>query len=87
MKRFSAFEDAALLRRIERLERAENDLQQRALARIAQVDAERRWLMSDPQYRHLSSTLVKVRDDLRETHEELVRRKASAIDSRLAAAT
>ena len=87
MNRFSAFEDAALLRRIERLERAEHDLQQRTIARIAQVDAEGCWLMSDSQHRHLASMLKKVRDDLRETNEELVRRKGSAIESRLAAAT
>ena len=87
MNRFSAFEDAALLRRIERLERAEQDLQQRTMARIAQVDAQSRWLTSDSHYRHLSATLRKVRDDLRETNQELVRRKASAIESRVLAAT
>jgi hypothetical protein len=78
MKRFSAFEDAALLHRVERLERAEQDLQQRTTARILQVDAEGRWLRSDPQYQRLSSVLKKVREDLRETEKEILRRNASA---------
>jgi uncharacterized membrane protein YfbV (UPF0208 family) len=78
MNRFSAFEDAALLHRIERLERAEQDLQQRTMARISQVEAEGRWLRSDPQYQRLSSVLKKVREDLRDTEKEILRRNLSA---------
>ena len=74
MNRFSAFEDAALQRRIERLERTEHDLQQKVMTRILKVEAEGRWLRSDPQYQHLSSVLKKVREDLRDTEDELVRR-------------
>jgi hypothetical protein len=78
MNRFSAFEDTALLHRIERLERAEQDLQQRTMARVAQVEAEGRWLRSDPQYQRLSSVLKKVREDLRDTEKEISRRNLSA---------
>lgn len=78
MNRFSAFEDAALLHRIERLERAEQDLQQRTMARVSQVEAEGRWLRSDPQYQRLSSVLKKVREDLRDTEKEILRRNVSA---------
>jgi hypothetical protein len=78
MNRFSAFEDAALLHRRERLERAEHDLQQRTAARVLQVEAEGRWLRSDPQYQRLSSVLKKVREDLRDTEKEILRRNASA---------
>jgi hypothetical protein len=79
MERFSAFEDAALLRRIERLERAEHDLQKRTMARMSQVEADGRWLRSDPQYQHLSSVLKKVREDLRDTEDEFLRRSASGM--------
>lgn len=74
MKRFAGFEDAALLGRLERLDRAEADLQKRVAARISQVDAEGRWVRSDPVFQQLSSTLKRVRDDMRETEEELLRR-------------
>ena len=79
MDRFSAFEDAALLHRIERLERAERDLQQRAMARASKAEAEGRWLGTDPEYRHLSYVLKKVRKDLRDTEDELLRRSAPAM--------
>jgi len=79
MDRFSAFEDAALLHRIERLERAERDLQQRAMARASRAEAEGRWLRSDPEYRHLSNVLKKVREDLRDTEDEYVRRGSPAM--------
>ena len=74
MKRFAAFEDAALLGRLERLDRAERDLQQRLANRISQLEAQGRWARSDPLFQQLSSTLKKVRDDMRETEEELLRR-------------
>ena len=74
MKRFAAFEDAALLSRLERLDHAETDLQKRVAARISQVEAEGRWLRSDPVFQQLSSILKRVRGDMRETEEELMRR-------------
>jgi len=74
MKRFAAFEDAALLGRLQRLDRAETDLQKRVAARISQVEAEGRWLRSDPVFQQLSSALKRVRDDMCETEEELMRR-------------
>lgn len=79
MGRFSGFEDAALLQRIERLERAERDLQQRAVARASNVELEGRWLGSDPEYRHLSYVLRKVREDLRDTEDEFLRRRPVAM--------
>ena len=79
MEQFSAFEDAALLGRIRRLERAEKDLQQRTMMRISQVEAEGRWLRSDPQYQNLSSILKKVREDLHDTEEEFLRRRTAAM--------
>jgi hypothetical protein len=78
MKRFSAFEDTALLHRIRRLERAEQDLQQRTTARVSQIETEGHWLRSDPQYQRLSSVLKKVREDLRDTEKEILRRNLSA---------
>ena len=71
LERFSAFEDAALLHRVERLERAEHDFQQRTMRRVSQVHAEGRWLRSDPQYQHLASLLKRVWHDLRDTEDEL----------------
>lgn len=76
MNRLSAFEDAALLHRIKRLERAEQDLQQRVMARVSELEAEGRWPGSDPQSRHLLSVLKKVREDLRSTEDEFLRRRA-----------
>lgn len=72
------FSDAALLHRIKRLEGAERDLQQRAMARASTAEAEGRWPGSDPEYRHLSSVLQKVRKDLRDTENEYLRRSAPA---------
>jgi hypothetical protein len=79
MERFSAFEDTALVHRVERLERAEHDLQQRTMRRVSQVHAEGRWLRSDPQYQHLSSALKGVRHDLGDTEDEVLRRSAPAM--------
>jgi hypothetical protein len=79
MEQFSAFEDAALLGRIKRLERAEKDLQQRTMMRISRVEAEGRWLRSDPQYQNLSSILKKVHEDLHDTEEEFLRRRTAAM--------
>ncbi len=73
------FSDAALLHRIKRLEGAERDLQQRAVARASRAEAEGRWLGSDPEYRHLSSVLKKAREDLRDTEDEFLRRRPVAM--------
>ena len=78
MSRFRDYEDAALLNRIERLTRAETDLLQRLTTHIARVEVEGRWLRTDPHYQHLSSTLRSVRDELRNTKEEQLLRRASA---------
>ena len=74
MGRFRAFEDFALLNRLERLDRAEGNLQQRVAKQISQLEAEGRWVRSDPVFQQLSSTLKRVRDDMRETEEELLLR-------------
>jgi hypothetical protein len=74
VERFITFDDAALLRRLDHLDRTEADLQRRVAARMSQVDAEGRWLQSDPLFQQLSSVLERVRDDMRETEAELLRR-------------
>ena len=80
MERFSAFDDAALLHRIDRLERAEHDLQQEMMVRISRADAEGQWARSDAQYEHLSSVLKKVRDDLLDTENEFLRRGTHGLE-------
>ncbi len=72
------FSDAALLHRIKRLEGADHNLQQRAVARASDVELEGRWVGSDPQYRHLSYVLKKDRKDLRDAENEYLRRSAPA---------
>jgi hypothetical protein len=74
MERFRAFEDVALLSRLERLDRAERDLQQRVARRMSQLDAEGRWVRSDQLFQQLSSALKRARAEMRETEEELLRR-------------
>ena len=85
MKRFAAFENAALTARLGRLRRAEADLQERMEARRIQAAAEGRWVPSDPLYQRLASVLRQVRDDLRETEQEHSRREASRNQGKLAA--
>jgi hypothetical protein len=85
MERFAAFEDSALLARIQRLQRAERDLEERMRNRARQAEVEGRWIPSDPMYQRLSSVVRQVRKDLRETEQENVRR-ASASAAREAAA-
>ena len=74
MKRLERYEDAALFDRLERLDRAEADLQKRVAARVSQLQTENRWVPSDPLFQQLSSVLKRVRDDMRETEEELLLR-------------
>jgi hypothetical protein len=84
MRRFTAFEDAALTGRLERLDRAESDLQQRIAKRVSQLEAEGRWIRSDPMFQQLSATLKRVRDDMRETEQELLRRGLGAAEKQAA---
>jgi hypothetical protein len=84
VERFAAFEDSALRARLERLRRAELDLQDRVQKRIVQAEAEGRWVPSDPMYQRLASILRQVRTDLRETEQEDLRR-TTASDLRRAA--
>ena len=74
MKRLERYEDAALFDRLERLDRAEVDLQKRVAARMSQLRTEDRWIPSDPLFQQLSSVLKRIRDDMRETEEELLLR-------------
>ena len=74
VKRLERYEDAALFDRLERLDRAEVDLQKRVAARMSQLDAEDRWVRSDPLFQQLSSVLKRIREDMRETEEELLLR-------------
>ena len=78
MHRFSAFEDSALSARIERLQRAERDLDERVRSRARQAEAERRWVPSDPIYQRLSSVLRHVRNDLREAEQESAKRESAS---------
>lgn len=74
MRHLNALGDAALLDRIERLERAEHCLQQSAMALVSRAEAEGVWQRSNPSYRYLSSLLTKVRGDLLKTENEFLRR-------------
>ena len=74
MKQLERYEDVALFDRLERLERAEVDLQKRVAVRMSQLDAEDRWVRSDPLFQQLSSVLKRIREDMRETEEELLLR-------------
>ena len=78
MKRFSAFEDSALLARLTRLARTEVDLQERLQTRIRQADVEGRWVPSDPMYQRLASALKQVRSELRETELEHLTRMSTS---------
>jgi len=74
MERLSRLGDAALLERIERLERAEQMLQQTAIARVTQAEASGALRRADRGSACLSSALRKVRHDLLETEDEFLRR-------------
>jgi hypothetical protein len=41
---------------------------------MSQLDAEGRWVRSDPLFQQLSSALKRARAEMRETEEELLRR-------------
>ena len=69
--------------RIHRLERRENNVQRRAMARRSQLEAEGRWPGGDAQYLQLASVLQELRDNLRKTEDELLRWNVS--DVRVAA--
>ncbi len=74
MKRFAAFENSALIARLNRLARTEVDLQERIHARVRQAELEGRWVPSDPIYQRLASALKQVRSELRDTEQEHVTR-------------
>ena len=77
MERFSAFEDEALRGRLKRLKRAELDLRDKVRQQIARLEAQDRWLRSDPLFRRLSSSLNEMRGNIRDTEQELLRRAGS----------
>ncbi len=74
MKHLTTLGDAALLDRIERLDREEHVLLQSAMARVSRAEAEGVWVGSDPSYRYLSAHLTKVRDELLKAENEFLRR-------------
>ena len=76
MDRFDVLHDAALLHRVERLQRTESDLQQTAMAAASRIEAEGRWPGGDPVYRHLSYALKRIRKDLLAIEHEYMRRSA-----------
>lgn len=74
MQRSTGLGDADLLGRIECLERAEQTLQQTAIARISEAEAEGVPWRADRGSACLASALRKVRHDLLETEDEFLRR-------------
>ena len=74
MTRFAAYENTALRARMERLQRAERDLQERVRFRIAEAETAGRWVPSDPIYQNLTSTLRQVRSEMHDTGREYQRR-------------
>lgn len=79
MKRFGAFDDAAVMARLTRLARTEVDLQKRIESRIREAELEGRWVPSDPIYQRLALALKQVRSELRATEQEhLTRMRTSA---------
>lgn len=74
MKHLTTLGDAALLDRIERLDREEHVLLESAMARVSRAEAEGVWVWSDPSYRYLSAHLTKVRDELLKAESEFLRR-------------
>ncbi len=85
MTRLAAFEDSALLVRLRRLGRAELDLQDRIQTRIRQAELDGFWVSSDPIYRRLAATLRQVRNGLRDTEQEQLRRAIPSASDELAA--
>jgi hypothetical protein len=78
MERFAAFENAALRARLERLRRAERELQARIDFRIAEAEADGRWVPSDPIYQRLAAVLRQVRRELHDTGREYLRRSGNS---------
>jgi len=74
MTRFAAFENTALRARVERLQRAERDLQKRIRFRIAEAEAAGRWVPSDPIYQRLATALRQVRSEMHDSGREYLRR-------------
>ena len=86
MRRFAAFEDSALLGRLERLARAELDLQERIQNRVREAELDGRWVPSDPIYQRLASALKQVRSELQDTEQEHLRRTHGPAAAELAPA-
>ena len=78
MKRFKAFEDSALVARLERLARTEVDLQERIQSRIREAELEGRWVPSDPIYQRLALALKQVRSELGAAEQEHLTRMSTS---------
>lgn len=78
MNRFAEFEDLALMGRLQRLARAEIDLEERIRSRIREAELERRWVSSDPAYQRLAAVLKQVRSELRDTEQEHLTRMSTS---------
>jgi hypothetical protein len=79
MERFVALSDAALLQRIDHLDRAEHQLHQSAMKRVSQGEADGRAVGADLQYQLLSAALKESREHMLRIEAELLRRSAYAI--------
>ncbi len=78
MERFAAFENATLQSRMQRLLRAERDLETRIQFRMAEIEADGRWVPSDPIYQRLAAVLRQVRGELRDIGREYMERSTSS---------
>ena len=74
MRRLSSLGDAALLDRIERLERVEHDLRQSEMAPASHAASDSVSPGRGPRYGYLSSLLKKVHDELVDTENEFLSR-------------
>ena len=78
MKRFKAFDDAAVMARLTRLARTEVDLQERINSCIREAEMAGRWVPSDPIYQRLALALKQVRSELQDTEQEHLTRMSTS---------
>jgi hypothetical protein len=81
MERFNAFSDAALLERIERLDSAEHELQQAAVTSALRAELHGRAPNESPRSTGLLAALEEVRENIRRTEAELLRRSVYAMQA------
>jgi hypothetical protein len=80
MQRFVALSDAALLQRIDGLDRAEHELHQGAMKQVLQAEARGRMVSADPHHQLLAAAIKESGEDMRAIEEELLRRAANFME-------